>query len=147
MERIVEVRETTVGAGVFALRSIKCGARIGTILGRLVEDEDEASDYAMDFSDELMLDPDPPYRFLNHACEPNCELVLWEGEELRDSEMALHALRAIEPGEQLTIDYAWPADHAIRCLCEQPGCRGWIVSADEVSLLAGAAPERNAAQP
>ena len=30
----------------------------------------------------------------------------------------------------MTIDYAWPADSAIRCQCGSENCRGWIVASD-----------------
>ena len=36
-------------------------------------------------------------------------------------------------GEELTIDYAWPANAAIVCRCGAGTCRGWIVSPEELS--------------
>jgi SET domain-containing protein len=47
----------------------------------------------------------------------------------------LQALTPIEPGDELTIDYGWPADVAIPCVCDAAGCRGWIVSLAELPLL------------
>ena len=44
----------------------------------------------------------------------------------------LQALTPIEPGEELTMDYAWPADAVIRCGCGAPACRGWIASQEEL---------------
>ena len=38
-------------------------------------------------------------RFINHSCEPNCESVIENGRVFID------AIRAIEPGEELTYDY------------------------------------------
>jgi hypothetical protein len=40
----------------------------------------------------------------------------------------LEILREISPDEQITIDYAWPAEAAIPCQCGTASCRGWIVS-------------------
>jgi hypothetical protein len=44
-------------------------------------------------------------------------------------------LRTIEPGEELTIDYAWPAEAAIPCACGAAGCRCWIVAAEELRVV------------
>ncbi|MDR2761450.1 MAG: hypothetical protein LBB88_02470 [Planctomycetaceae bacterium] len=52
-----------------------------------------------------------------------------------DSELWVETLRDIFPGEQLTIDYAWPADKLVKCLCGCKKCRGWIVAEDELELL------------
>ncbi len=43
----------------------------------------------------------------------------------------------VHAGEELTIDYGWPAEVAIPCLCGSRHCRGWIVDPDEVELLSG----------
>jgi histone-lysine N-methyltransferase ASH1L len=42
-------------------------------------------------------------RFVNHSCEPNCEMQKWSVNGL--SRMALFALRDILPGEELSYDY------------------------------------------
>lgn len=42
-------------------------------------------------------------RFVNHSCEPNCEMQKWSVNGL--FRMALFALRDIEAGEELTYDY------------------------------------------
>lgn len=66
-------------------------------------------------------------------CPTNCELVTWEDAEGHlDHELCVHALREIQPGEELTIDYGWPGEAAIRCLCGHESCRGWVVSECEL---------------
>ncbi|MBQ6158578.1 MAG: SET domain-containing protein-lysine N-methyltransferase [Thermoguttaceae bacterium] len=79
------------------------------------------------------IEPDAPYRYINHSCDPNCELIEWEidgGEGEKYYELWLHAKRAVGIGEELTIDYA--ANGAVRtessavCLCGSPDCRGFI---------------------
>ena len=112
---------------------------IGEIDGVIVDDPDHGSDYAFDIGDDLSLEPDPPFRFINHSCEPNCEYV-WADEEgevdIRQARrLYVVALRNITQGEQLTIDYCWEADAAIPCLCGSPKCRGWIVCEEEVAIL------------
>lgn len=42
-------------------------------------------------------------RFVNHSCEPNCEMQKWSVNGL--FRMALFALRDIEPLEELSYDY------------------------------------------
>lgn len=42
-------------------------------------------------------------RFVNHSCEPNCEMQKWSVDGYY--RMALFALRDIEPGEEITYDY------------------------------------------
>lgn len=49
--------------------------------------------------------------------------------------MWVYALRTIRAGEQLTIDYAWSAEAAIRCHCNTENCRGWVVDEDQLAQL------------
>jgi hypothetical protein len=44
----------------------------------------------------------------------------------------LQTLRPIATGEELTIDYCWPASSAIPCACPTSKCRGWIVNHEEL---------------
>jgi SET domain-containing protein len=89
----------------------------------------------MDLGGPYSLEPGEPYRFLNHSCDPNCELLLIDVEDedgrLLLPEIWLSALRDIEPGEELTIDYGWPAEQGIRCTCGSANCRGWIAAETE----------------
>ena len=70
-------------------------------------------------------------RFMNHACEPNCEAVL----AAEEGEIWVVALRDIAPGEELTYDYGYVLDQesveeALRkypCFCGSPRCRGTIL--------------------
>ena len=69
-------------------------------------------------------DTPEPGDMLNHSCDPNCGL---SGSSL------LVAMRDIEPGEELTFDYAMcdASDYdEFRCLCEQPNCRELVTGAD-----------------
>ncbi|MGI6401412.1 MAG: SET domain-containing protein [Thermoguttaceae bacterium] len=140
----VRVAETgRYGLGVFAEEPIRMGRAVGRVHGEL-KPTDYRSHYCMDFEGGV-LEPDAPYRFLNHCCEPNCQLIEWEieGEDASDSEaprsrkffeLWVHALRDIEKGEELTIDYGWDWKSAIPCKCGSPHCRGWICRLDELDL-------------
>lgn len=66
-------------------------------------------------------------RFMNHSCDPN---VVLPGSD--DFEIAV---RDIEPGEQLSGDYAtYNRDAGFRCFCESARCRHIIERADRHQL-------------
>ena len=134
---LIRLGETSVGKGVFARRHIHEGLLLSEILGKVLEDYPEDSSYCMALPSGKLLEPTAPLRFLNHSCDPNCELFYWEDEEtnLQEDRLWLQTIRPIVPGEQLLIDYCWPADAAIPCQCGAPTCRGWIVDPDEFHLL------------
>ncbi|XP_011294066.2 histone-lysine N-methyltransferase ash1 [Musca domestica] len=66
-------------------------------------------------------------RFVNHSCEPNCEIQKWSVNGL--SRMALFAKRPIQEGEELTYDYNFSLFNPSEgqpCRCNTPNCRGVI---------------------
>jgi len=133
----LKVGPARLGLGVFARRAIVTGESVGEVTGLVRDDPDYSTDYCMDLGGDMSLEPDAPFRYLNHSCDPNCELVLIETEEEDGSdgipEIWLETLRPIAPGEEMTIDYGWPADTEVRCLCGSPRCRGWIGVSDDTS--------------
>lgn len=199
----VRVGRTTYGLGVFSFALISKGTPIGRVPGRLIHDPDYGSDYCISAGEGSVLEPGAPFCYLNHSCEPNCQLMQYvreevdeeedlevgelsedemdlddeeDGEEFEDdecffgdgaaseleeeldedadgdgegdddenepffeddadAEIWVESTRDIYPGEELTIDYAWPADRAARCLCGSPSCRGWIVDPEELHLI------------
>ena len=123
-ESKLRVGETLYGKGVFAERRYRKNQSIGLMEGTVITDGDYDDDYCVDFGDDTVLMPGEPFRYLNHSCEPNCELVMWHTEEgAVKPEVWVHATRAIQPGDQLTINYRWPED-AFACLCGTPSCAG-----------------------
>ena len=134
----VRVGQSKFGQGVFAGREFRIDEAVGRITGEVIDDPEHSSDFCMDLGDELTLEPGGPFRYLNHSCQPNCEIVQWESDE-EDVEpepgLWVHALREIQPEEELTIDYSWPAETAIPCGCGAERCRGWIVDPKEVEQL------------
>lgn len=134
--------ETPYGRGVFARRRFVPDEVIGEIQGTIIDDPDYGSDYCMKFGDLLTLEPASPFRYVNHSCEPNCALICfvgWDEETATERRrLCLRSLAAIDPGEQLTIDYAWSADSALPCECGTPTCRGWIVARDQLADLIAA---------
>jgi hypothetical protein len=133
----VDVRPSVVGQGVFATRAFEPGELVGMVTGELIDNEVfEGSDYAMDMGETHVLEPVAPFRFLNHSCQPNCELWVLEHDDGGPMELSLEALTSIQAGDELTIDYAWEAeDETLQCLCGSPNCRGWIVAEHELPAL------------
>ncbi len=46
-----------------------------------------------------------PARYMNHSCDPNCELVQWGVDGL--PHMCFFAKKNIESGMEFTFDYNW----------------------------------------
>jgi uncharacterized protein len=137
----VRVAASAVGRGVFARRRLAAGSVLGEITGDVLDVEPADPSYCMELPSGRVLEPQPPLRFLNHSCEPNCELFYWcdDAAALQEDRLWLQTIRTIPAGEELLIDYGWPATAAIPCRCGTAGCRGWIVDPEELHLL----PPRN----
>lgn len=133
-KRGLRIGRSPVGKAVFATRKIFDGTCIGEIEGEVICDDEYRSRYAFDLENGAQLEPAPPFRFVNHSCEPNCAFDLIGVEHLDQPnprtvrKLLIFAINDIESGDELTIDYNWPASFAIRCNCKAPSCRGWIVS-------------------
>lgn len=129
------------GAGVFARRKIAAGTRIIEYRGQRISWEEaqrraEKSGqplnhtYFFSLADGRVIDGGRrgnEARFINHACEPNCEAL-----EHEDGRVYIYALRDIERGEELHYNYAliYEGRHtaavkrAFACHCGTPGCNG-----------------------
>lgn len=84
--------------------------------------------YLMSFDNKMIIDATRGTiaRFVNHSCEPNCEMIKWTvGGEPR---MALFAgSRGIMTGEELTYDYnfdPFSQKNIQECRCGTESCRG-----------------------
>ncbi|KAF2000770.1 SET domain-containing protein [Amniculicola lignicola CBS 123094] len=84
--------------------------------------------YLMSFDNKMIIDATRGTiaRFVNHSCEPNCEMIKWTvGSEPR---MALFAgSRGITTGEELTYDYnfdPFSSKNIQACRCGTESCRG-----------------------
>lgn len=60
-----------------------------------------------------------------------------------DVEIWVETLRPVAVGDELTIDYSWGLDRAIRCDCGSPNCRGWIVESALLPRLLAARKSEN----
>jgi len=138
---LIEVRASALhGLGVFATRRIRKGTRIIEYLGERVshaeadrryehKDANDAHTFLFIVDARTVIDAGVDgnaARFVNHACDPNCESVI---EERR---VFIEAVRTIRPGEELTYDYQIQrevddppdVDTTFACRCGSARCRG-----------------------
>ena len=143
--RRIQVRNSAVhGRGVYAVAPIAAGERIIEYTGELI-----AWDEAMDRHPH---DPAQPHhtfyfhiedgrvidalfggnssRWINHACEPNCET-----DEV-DGRVYIKALQDLFPGDELFYDYGLTIDERytaklkkeFACYCGSIDCRGTMLA-------------------
>jgi hypothetical protein len=126
-------REVTGGRAVYARDVIESGELVAIWSGRIVSAEElddlpeEIRHHTVQVEEGLYLaslTADEPPDFINHSCEPNAGL---------DGHIAIVALQRIQPGEEVTIDYAMcdgSAYDEFQCACGSPSCRGRVTGED-----------------
>ena len=62
------------GLGVFSIRPFSVNELIGPVRGTAIDDPAYESDYCMELGEHSALEPESPFRFVNHSCQPNCGL-------------------------------------------------------------------------
>ena len=133
-DRDVYVRDRggKIGCGVFAARQFFPGELVIEIVGQLISAQDyDGSTYAMHLDDKWFLEPTIPGAFINHSCNPNCDLL-----QLTETTMGLIACCNIEEGTELSFDYQWEAKWWIpKCQCGAKTCRGWVVAEGELKKM------------
>jgi len=103
------------------------GERIGNEeADRRYENRDET--YLYGLSDgKVVIDGDGIAAFINHSCEPNCEI-----DEI-DGHVWIIAMRDIAPGEEVTYDYhLYDGEDEAPCTCGATNCRGSLYSEEEL---------------
>ena len=126
----VDVQASRIdGLGAFAAEAIPARLKIGEIRGESIS-VDEAriratrherimivelsARKAIDFSRSA-----DPMRYPNHSCAPNARL------SIRNGRVEFYALRAIAPGEEITVNYGETHHEGrLACRCGVAGCRG-----------------------
>jgi hypothetical protein len=131
------------GYGVRAIDAFQPGQIIANVEGVLYKEEELADDrYCLWVDDGFYFDMVDQTRWINHACEPNTEIEA-ELDGAGGAWARVIALRAIQPGEEITYHYGFPLDLAERCSCGGKSCAGWIVDPDYLpELLARTAFDR-----
>jgi SET domain-containing protein len=143
--RRIQVRRSGVhGKGVFALRPIAAGERIIEYKGEIIDwpealrrhphdPDDPNHTFYFHIDDEHVIDANVggnAARWINHACEPNCQA------DEEDGRIFISALRDLVPGEELFYDYGLVIDErytpALKrqyaCRCGSPACRGTMLA-------------------
>jgi SET domain-containing protein len=128
-------KSDTEGRGLFAKEPIRKGeivsVRGGHIITRQTEKEIKkpVGYWGYPIADEFVLAPlntqevEDVMMFLNHSCEPNVGIL---------GQIVFVAMRNIDSGEELTIDYAMFGANKdpMRCKCRSANCRGLITDSD-----------------
>jgi len=128
----VAVRKSRIdGFGVFAAEAIPAQRKIGEIRGETISvsearrrAEGKARIMIVEISAKKAIDASAssdPMRFTNHGCQPNARL------QIRDGRIEFYALRAITPGEEITVNYGETHHEGkLACRCAMPGCIGFL---------------------
>ncbi|HXI77978.1 MAG TPA: SET domain-containing protein-lysine N-methyltransferase [Steroidobacteraceae bacterium] len=163
---LFEVRHSPIhGHGVFAVRRIRKGTAVIEYLGNRVthaQADERYRDKSPDDNHTFLFTVDArtvidagidgnEARFINHACEPNCESTI------ENRRVFIRAIRTIQPGEELSYDYqiqrdsddAPNVDEVYACRCGAKQCRGSMLVAPPRKRRKPAhrAPGRAATQP
>ena len=110
-----------VGDGLFAVRPIAAEEFILEYTGERIPTKHAdalPSRYLFEINDTWTVDGPVPGNtagYINHACEPNVEAVIEEGEHIM-----IYATRDIASGEELTIDYG---EEYFEEFIEPAGCK------------------------
>ena len=135
----VEVRKSEIAEeGVFAKEKIAEGELVCDFAGskgKFYTNEERQAigekwlDYDLQVDDNLFWgatkDADlETCDYINHSCNPNCGIR---------GALRIVAMRDIEPGEEVTFDYAMAESHDdfdIECGCKRPNCRKRLTGHD-----------------
>jgi uncharacterized protein len=143
--RRIQVRRSGVhGKGVFALQPIPRGETIIEYKGEVIDwpealrrhphdPKDPDHTFYFHIDDGNVIDAKHggnAARWINHACQPNCE-----ADEV-DGRVFIKSLRTIKPGEELFYDYGLIIDEKytpklkkqFQCRCGSKKCRGTMLA-------------------
>jgi SET domain-containing protein len=143
--RRIQVRRSGVhGKGVFALRPIAAGETIVEYKGEVIswkealrrhphDPDDPNHTFFFHIDDQRVIDAGVggnAARWINHACDPNCEA------DEQDGRVFIKALRALREGEELFYDYGLTIDEPYTkklkleyaCRCGAERCRGTMLA-------------------
>jgi len=137
---VIVKRSPIHGRGVFAVKTFRKGEKIIEYTGRRIlwssvpdELDDERTYYFGLDNEKEVIDPSVggnEARWINHSCNPNCET-----REDTQERVFIHAIRKIQPGEELFYDYRLAIDvprtkeieDEAKCSCGSANCRGTLL--------------------
>lgn len=120
----LEVKRSAIhGRGVFLTRSVKKGEKIAFLKGSIRRKVNKTMKDVLGHpcwvgvGRNTWIDPAPPFRFINHSCDPSASIL---------GKVTIVALRSLQAGEELTLDYSliegdprW----SLTCRCGSKKCR------------------------
>jgi len=129
-ENSVEVRESKIhGKGIFSKSFIPKGELVMVIRGEVIDgdecerrEDEEDNVYIFWNGDDCYIDTNHfgKIRFINHNCDPNCEVM-----DRDDETLNLIAIKDIYPDDEITIDYGYEEIYedctCSSCLLESAG--------------------------
>jgi SET domain-containing protein len=144
-----EKKSKVHGIGIIATQDIRKNTKIIQYIGekitkkegdkrsaerikKFLHRKNEGSVYIFELNKRYDIDGSPLYnkaRYINHSCEPNCEV------DIIDNEIWIIAIKKIKKNEELNYDYGYPfdkddfQDHV--CKCGSTKCIGYIISQDD----------------
>ena len=115
------------GRGVFSMVPLRKRRKLGEVQGQLVRlpqarsvAERQARIYLIEISHRWALDCSklPPFKYLNHSCQPNCYLRIYR------QRVEVYTLKPIPAGTELTVDYGLtPHKGGMACRCGAADCK------------------------
>ena len=146
---IVVKKSSKHGKGVFSTKEIKKNTKIIQYIGekiskaegdrrsalrikRFLNSKKTGSVYIFELNKKYDIDGSlikNKARYINHSCDPNCEVDIIRGK------IWISSIRNIKKGEELTYDYGYEfdkedyKDHI--CKCGSRKCIGYIISSDD----------------
>ncbi len=141
----LQVRRSGVhGKGVFALQPIPAGTRLIEYTGERItwpealrrhphNPAEPNHTFYFHIDDKTVIDANVggnAARWINHACDPNCQA------DETDGRVFIEALRDLQPGEELFYDYGLIIDERYtprlkkdyECRCGSPNCRRTLLA-------------------
>jgi uncharacterized protein len=126
------IKKSSIGGlGLFARTKIPKDHKIVQYIGKkvtTVEADSKPNRYIFEIDNDWSIDGSPRYnvaRYVNHSCDPNAESVMEE--DGKENKIFFTAIKDIEPGEEVTIDYGevYFNDYIknIGCKCNTSKCK------------------------
>lgn len=119
----IEYKNHVVGNGMITLKAFKQGDIIAKLAGEVVQ---AIKPHSFQINSKKHLNDKYFIGYFIHSCDPNTAIDT--------KNLIATALKKIEPGEYITIDYSATEDYLFRqfkCNCKTKKCRGVIAGKKE----------------
>jgi len=125
-----ETRSSTIhGLGLFAKKNLKKGVVVAGWGGKILTKQEVqklpkiiGNNYALEvypgfYLAETKKSEIDASDFINHSCQPNCEIV---------NTIIMRTKQTIKKDEELTADFSSPHGKKTRCSCGTQGCKIFV---------------------